>query len=158
MPRGGKAKSGLAPIKDIIRSLELNEQEGPCFKALTLNFLTKTKKLQVNDIIDTSDRALYKLARELLETETTPGEGPTGFQYWPIDDTFRKALTYAANPSRIIKLVSYIMRNQRKNLLSARTRRRRQIPQSVENCEPETEAGPSSTAGANLDTDLEPGK
>lgn len=158
MPRRGKAKSVLAPMKDLFQSLELSRPEASLFKALTLDFLTKTKRLQDNEIIAALDRDFYKFARELLERETTPGKGPTGFQYWPIDDTFQRTLTYAANPTRIIKLVSYIMRNQRKTLLKARTRRRTQDLAGVENHEPENRPGPSRTAVAYLHTDNEPGK
>lgn len=158
MSSRGKARSALAPIKDLIQSLELNKVEGNRLTTLTMDFLRNTKKLQANDIIAMSDKTLYNLARELLETETTPGKGPTGSQYWPIDDSFRRTLTYAANPSRIIKLVSYIMRNQRKNLLNGRNRHHRQNPPSGGNHGHLVQAGPSSMADAVLQTAFEPGK
>ena len=158
MPRHGKARSSLAPMKDIIRSLQLDEKEGPRFKASTRHFLEKTKKLQDNDLLDISEGAFHRLAREFLEKETTPGMGPTWSQYWPIDEDFKKTLAYESNPTKIIKLVSYIMRAQRKNLLKARNRRRRQNAQSVDAqgyvCEP----GPSLGKGAGLPTDNGPGK
>ena len=158
MPRRGKGKTSLAPIKDILNDLELNKREGVRFKKLTLNFLTKKKGLGVDDIIRLGDAEFYNLARELLRTEMTPGKGQTGSQYWPADDEFRRSLTYVSNPSKMIRSVSDIMRNQRKNLLSAQNKQRRQNPSIVENHEPAIEPGPSSTPGVGLQTDLEPGK
>ena len=149
MTNRGKGRSPLAPIKDIIRTLELNNVEGARFTALTVDFLRKKKNLQVNDIIRLTDKKLYDLSRDLLETETTPGKGPTHSQYWPSDDTFRRTLTYAGNPSKIIQLVSYIMRNQRKNMKNVRSRQHRQTSSTVENPESGIHAGPSSGPGAN---------
>jgi hypothetical protein len=158
MPRRGKAKSALAPMKEIFRSLEMEKNEASFFKGLTFDFLMKTKKLQEDDIIAANDKVFYKLARELLEREITPGKGPTGSQYWPINDEFEKTLTYAADPTRIIKLVSFIMRNHRRNLLKARARRRRQNSANVENYEPESEPGTSRTSGTYLHANSEPSK
>jgi hypothetical protein len=159
MPRQGKARSGIAPIKDITQTLELKDEEGPLFKNLALNFLKKTKKLKRNDIIGIDDRAFYDLAREFLETETSPGKGPTGQQYWPIDDdTFERTLTYVANPSHIVRHVSNIMLNHKRNLLATRKRRVRQANQSAQNSEPGCYSGPSSAPGPALETELEPGK
>ena len=158
MPRRGKGKTSLAPIKDILNDLELNKREGVRFKKLTLDFLTKKKGLGVDDIIRLGDGEFYNLARELLRTEMTPGKGQTGFQYWPADDEFRRTLTYVSNPSRVIRSVSGIMRNQRKNLLSARNKQRRQNLSIVEDHGPATEPGPSSTPTVGFQTDLEPGR
>ena len=158
MTRRGKAKSALAPIKDILLNLQLTKKEGARFRAATLNFMTKTKNLQVDDIIRLSEKGFYDLAREFLQTETTPGKGPTGSQYWPMDG-FQRTLTYAANPSSIVKPVSYIMRNQRKSLLSTRNRQRRQTLPNTENHELDIEPGPSSSvAHASLQPGREPGK
>jgi hypothetical protein len=158
MPRRGKARIALAPIREIAQNLELTRQEGKRLKALTLKFLRKTKKLSVDDIIQLGDDDdFYDLAREFLATETTPSRGPTGSEFWPIDH-FGKSLTYVANPSKVIELVSYIMRNQRKNLLSEENRRQRQNVAGVENNEPPTEAGQSNMEGANVQTNLQEGK
>jgi hypothetical protein len=157
MPRRGKERSALAPIKEIVQSLELTQQEGRRLRALTLKFLKKTKKLLTDDIIRLKDDDFYDLAREFLATETTPRKGPTGSEFWPIDQ-FGKALAYEPNRPKVIKHVSYIMRNQRKNLLSEENRRRRENPAGVENNEPPTEAGQSNMAGANPQTNPESGK
>src|SRR3954454_2194044 len=158
MPRRGKAKTALAPLKDILNDLELSKGEGIRFKKLTLHFLTKKKGLGVDDIIRLGDAEIYNLARELLQTETTPGKGQTGSQYWPADDEFRRSLTYASNPSKMIRSVSDIMRNQRRNLLSARNKQLRQNPSNAEDHEPAIEPGPSSTLGVGLQNDLEAGR
>jgi hypothetical protein len=118
----------------------------------------KRKGLGVDDIIRLSDSEFYSLARELLGTEMTPGKGQTGSQYWPADDEFRRSLTYASNPSKMIKSVSDIMRNQRKNLLSARNKQRRRNASIVEDREPTIEPGPSNTLGVGLQNDLELGR
>jgi hypothetical protein len=158
MARRGKGKTSLAPIKDILNELELNRREGIRFKKLTLDFLTKKKGLGVDDIIRSTDAEFYNLARELLRTEMTPGRGQTGSRYWPADDEFHRSLTYVSNPSRIIQSVCDIMRNQRKNLLSARNKQQRQNPSIVEDHDPAIEPGPSSTPGVGLQNDLEPGR
>jgi hypothetical protein len=158
MARRGKAKTSLAPLKDILNDLELNKREGNRFKKLTLDFLMKRKGLGVDDIIRLSDSEFYNLARELLRTEMTPGKGQTGSQYWPADDEFRRSLTYVSNPSRMIRSVSDIMRNQRKNLLSARNKQRRRNASIVEDREPTIEPGPSNTLGLDLQNDLELGR
>ena len=158
MPRRGKGKTSLAPIKDILNDLELNKREGIRFRKLTLNFLTKKKGLGEDDIIRLGDAEFYNLARELLRTEMTPGKGQTGSQYWPADDEFHRSLTYVSNPSKVIRSVSDIMRNQRKSLLSARSKQRRQNPSIVEGHEPAIGPGPSSTPGVSLQPDLEPGR
>lgn len=158
MPRQGKGRNNLAPIKDITRNLELKDEEGPRFKTLALDFLRKTKKLKRNDIIATDNKAFHNLAREFLESETSHGKGPIGYQYWPIDDTFERTLTYASNPSHIINLVSLIMINHKRNLLDARKRLARQANQSAQNREPEVQPGPSSTMTAGLETEVELGK
>jgi hypothetical protein len=158
MPRRGKGKTSLAPIKDILNDLELNKREGVRFKKLTLEFLTKKKGLGVDDIIRLGDAEFYNLARELLRTEMTPGKGQTGSQYWPADDEFHRSLTYVSNPSKMIRSVSDIMRNQRKNLRSARNKERRQNPSVFEDHEPAIELGPSGTPGVSLQPDFEPGR
>lgn len=158
MPRQGKARNGLASIKDITRTLELGEEEGRHFKILVLDFLLKKRKLKHNDIIATADHTFRDLAREFLESETSPGKGPTANQYWPIDDTFERTLTYAANPSYIVTLVSHIMLNHKKNLLDARKRRSRKERQRTQNRELEDQPGPSTAAGTGLEIDLEPGR
>jgi hypothetical protein len=158
MARRAKAKTSLAPLKDILNDLELNKREGVRFRQLTLNFLTKKKGLGVDDIIRLGDTEFYSLARELLQTEMTPGKGQIGSQYWPADDEFRRSLTYVSNPSKMIRCVSDIMRNQRKNLLSARNKQRRQNPSIVEDHEPAIQPGPSSTPGVGLQNDPEPGR
>jgi hypothetical protein len=156
-PRG-KAKTSLAPLKQILHDLELSKEEGVQFRQLTLDFLMKNKGLGVNDIIRLGDSEFYILARELLGTEMTPGMGPTGSQYWPADDEFRRTLTYVSNPSRVIRCVSNIMRNQRKNLLSTRTKQSRRNHSIVEDREATIEPGPSSTLGAGGQNDLELGR
>ena len=118
----------------------------------------KKKGLGVDDIIRLGDSEFYNLARELLRTEMTPGKGQTGSQYWPADDEFRRSLTYVSNPSRVVRSVSDIMRNQRKNLLSARNKQRRQNPPTVEDHEPAAEPRPSSTPSVGLQNDLELGR
>ena len=158
MASRGKAKSVLAPINDLIQSLELTKAEGARLTTLTTDFLRKTKRLQVNDIINLSDKAVYKLAREFLETETTPGKGPTGSQYWPVDDDFPRGLTYISNPTRIVILVHHIMRNQRKNLVSVRRKHHRQAHPSIDNPEVDIEPGPSRTPGADSYTGFCPGE
>jgi hypothetical protein len=158
MPRRGKAKTSLAPLKDILHDLELNKREGIRFRKLTSDFLMKTKGLGVDGIIRLDDSEFYNLARELLRTETTPGKGQTGSQYWPADDEFRRSLTYISNPSRMIRAVSDIMRNQRKNLLSARSKQRRQNPSIVEDHEPAAEPEPSRIPSVGVQNDLELGE
>ena len=145
-----KAKSAVAPIKALIQRLELTQEEGARFKTLTTDFLKKTKGLQVNDIISLSDKALYGLARELLQTETTPGKGPTGSQYWPVDDDFPRSSAYISDPTRFVKLVRDIMRNQRKNMASTRRKQRRQNHPTIEHPGMDMEPGPSRAPGANM--------
>jgi hypothetical protein len=158
MPRRGKAKASLAPLKEILHDLELNKREAIQFRKLTLNFLMKNKGLGVDDIIRLGDSEFYNLARELLRTEMTPGKGQTGSQYWPADDEFRKSLTYVSNPSKVIRSVSDIMRNQRKSLLSARTKQRRQNLSIVEDHGPAAEPGPSNAPSVGVQNDLEVGR
>src|SRR5436309_1962261 len=125
MPRRGKANGRLAPMKEIIEKLQLTKQESSRLRHLSLNFLKETKKLQEDEIIRLSEHDFHPLAREFLQRETTPGKGPTGEQYWPMDGS-RRPLTYASNPSVIIKLVGGLMRNQRKSLITARSKQVRQ--------------------------------
>ena len=158
MPRRGKAKASLAPLKEILHDLELNKREAIQFRKLTLDFLMKKKSLGVDDIIRLGDTEFHNLARELLTTEMTPGKGQTGSQYWPADDEFRRSLTYISNPWKVIRSVSDIMRNQRKSLLSARTKRRRQNLSIVEDHEPAAEPGPSSAPSVGLRNDREVGR
>jgi len=158
MPRRGKAKTSLAPLKDILHDLELNKREAIQFRKLTLDFLMKKKGFGADDIIRLGDSEFHNLARELLRTEMTPGKGQTGSQYWPADDEFRKSLTYVSNPSKVIRSVSDIMRNQRKSLLSARSKQRRQNLSIAEDHEPAAEHGPINTPSVGLQNDLEVGR
>ena len=158
MPRRGRAKASLAPLKEIFHDLELNKREATQFKKLTLDFLMKKKGLGVDDIVRLGDSEFHNLARELLTTEMTPGKGQTGYRYWPADDEFRKSLTYISNPSKMVRPVSDIMRNQRKSLLSARTKQRRQNLSIVEDHGPAAEPGPSNVPSVGLQSDLEVGR
>lgn len=158
MARRGKAKRTLAPIKEIMQILQLDAEERRRFKALSLHFLTKKKRLTEQDIVTLPEKAFYDLARDLLETETTPGKGPTYTEYWPVDDDFQKTLTYAADPTKVIKHVQYIMLNQRKNMLKADTLRRRDDRTRGTLHQREKHAGPSRPAGSHSPTINERGR
>ncbi len=150
MSTRGKAKSSIAPIREIVKSLQLAPNEQIKLPFLTRKFLTDTKSLTSEAIKRLSGQTLTEHAEEFLRSEPAIGKGPIGLEFWPTDN-LEKELTYSNHVDRkkIVRLVKYIMLNQRNNLKkNSRSRKKSELRQrlaSDESFRPDGDIGTRET-------------